>query len=207
MTGSAGDVSDQPAARDEPTRPPGAADGFPPATHSPGSRWWRIPMLVALAAFAAFWVWALFFASKEAVNRIGDREWAARAEVICAAAETERVALADFTRIDPADPENRDELLALAANLDRATDILEEMLNDVVAVPPNDPKGIAIVPQWEADYRTYLRDRRRFTAGVRAGETGPFTETAVTGIPISERVETFASDNEMPSCAPPYDMP
>ena len=32
---------------------------------------------------------------------------------------------------------------------------------------------------------------------------GPFTETAVDGVPISERIETFAGDNEMPSCAPP----
>ena len=29
----------------------------------------------SFAGFAAFWIWALFFASKEAVNRIGDRAW------------------------------------------------------------------------------------------------------------------------------------
>jgi hypothetical protein len=209
VTGFAGDVSDQPAGDESapPTQPVGPDDGFPPATDSPGARWWRIPMLVVLAAFAVFWTWALFFASKESVNRIGDREWADRAEQICTAAEAERVGLADFTRVDPNDPESIDELHALADNLDQATDILEEMLNDVVAVPPNDPKGIGIVPLWEADYRTYLEDRRQFTDGLRDGNTGPFSETAVDGIPISERIEAFASDNEMPACAPPYDMP
>jgi membrane protein YdbS with pleckstrin-like domain len=49
----------------------------------PASRWRvlaRIALVVGLVCFAAFWVWALFFASKEPINRIGDRAWAARAE-------------------------------------------------------------------------------------------------------------------------------
>ena len=37
----------------------------------------------------------------------------------------------------------------------------------------------------------------------RSGQDGPFTETAVNNVPITERIETFAGDNEMPSCAPP----
>ena len=47
---------------------------------------WRIVLSIILVGFAAFWVWALFFASKEAVNKIADRAWAARAEGICATA-------------------------------------------------------------------------------------------------------------------------
>jgi len=203
MIERSGELSDQPVAG-EPGR---RADGFPPSTESPPSRWWRIPMVLVLVGFAVFWVWALFFASKESINKIGDREWAARAEQICTAAKAERIELTDFTRIDPGDPEMRDEVLALADNLDHATDILEEMLNDLVSVAPSDPKGAEIVPLWEQDYRTYLSDRRRFTDEIRAGSTAPFTETAVDGIPISEKIETFAGDNEMPTCAPPYDMP
>ena len=86
--------------------------------------------------------------------------------------------------------------------VDQATDILERMLDDVVAVAPTDDKGRAIVPQWEADYRTYLEDRRAFADGLRPGENEPFTETAVDGIPISEKLDRFAGDNEMPACAP-----
>jgi hypothetical protein len=164
-------------------------------------------MVLVLAGFAVFWIWALFFASKEAVNKIGDREWAARAEQICTVAKAERLELTDFTRIDPRDPDMRDQVLTLADNLDRATDILEEMLNDIMAVAPSDPKGAQIVPLWEQDYRVYLADRRRFTDDVRAGSTESFAETAVEGIPISDKIETFAGDNEMPTCAPPYDMP
>jgi hypothetical protein len=93
-----------------------------------------------------------------------------------------------------------------AAIVDQATDIVETMLDDVVAVAPVDDKGRAIVPQWEADYRTYLENRRAFTERLRSGENAPFTEAAVDGIPISEKLEQFAGDNEMPSCAPPHDL-
>ncbi len=70
-----------------------------------------------------------------------------------------------------------------------------------------DAKGRDIVPLWERDYRTYLADRRAFTADLRATrENVAFYETAVDGIPISEKLETFAADNHMASCAPPRDL-
>lgn len=164
---------------------------------------WRIPIIAVMLAFAAFWVWALFFASKEAVNKIEDRAWAARAEEICAAAETERVALAVDEKFDPDDPA----LLARHADLiDEATDIVERMLDDVVSVEPSDEKGLEIVPLWEDDYRTFIGNRRDYTARLREGDTDPFTETAVDGIPISEKVAQFAGDNEMASCAPPHEQ-
>jgi hypothetical protein len=164
---------------------------------------WRIPLAVVVIGLAAFWVWALFFASKEAVNKIGDREWAERAEEVCAAAEAEREELIDERVVDPDDPA----MLAERADIvDRATDIVEGMLDDVVAVEPTDAKGEAIVPEWEADYRTYIENRRAFTARLRDGDNEPFTETAVDGIPISEKLEQFAGDNDMPSCAPPHDL-
>ena len=78
------------------------------------------------------------------------------------------------------------------------------MLDDVVAVAPTDPKGADLVPLWEADYRTYIEDRRQFADVLRTGVNEPFTETAVDGIPISEKLERFAADNEMPDLrAPP----
>jgi hypothetical protein len=164
---------------------------------------WRVVIGVVIAGFAGFWIWALFFASKEAVNRFGDREWAARAEAICLDADEDRQALADYREVDASDPA----MLAERGDLlDRVTDVIEGMLDEVVAVAPADEKGRAIVPLWEADYRTYLEDRRRFADELRAGHNDPFRETAVDGIPISEKLETFAGDNDMPACAPPHDL-
>jgi hypothetical protein len=158
---------------------------------------------MALLVLVAFWTYARFFASKESVNKIGDRGWAARAETICQAANERRAELADFRRVDPDDPA----MLAERADIvDRATDIVEQMVDDVVAVAPTDEKGRAIVPDWEADYRTYLQNRRDFAEQLRGGENVPFREAAYQGVPISERIETFASDNDMESCAPPRDL-
>jgi hypothetical protein len=165
--------------------------------------WWKVPLAAFVLGMAAFWTWALFFAPKEAVNKIDDRAWAARAEEICAAAQERREALVDERRLDTNDPA----MLAERGDIvDEATDIVETMLDDVVSESPTDAQGREIVPQWEADYRTYLADRRDFAALLREGRNEPFTETAVDGIPISEKLETFAGDNEMPSCAPPHDL-
>jgi hypothetical protein len=175
-----------------------------PAATDPRPRFpWRILLGIIVVLFAAFWVWALFFASKEAINKIDDRGWAARAEAICADATVRREALADYRRVD----ENDAAMMVERGNLvDAATDVVEQMLDDVVAVPPSDDKGAAIVPDWEADYRTYLQNRRDYADVLRTGRNAPFTEAAVDGIPISDKVERFAGDNEMPSCAPPSDL-
>ena len=160
----------------------------------------RVAVGLALVALVAFWTYALFFASKEAVNKIGDREWAARAETICQQANEAREELTDLRRVDPDDVEM---LRERADIVDRATDIVEQMVDDVVAVEPTDEKGRAIVPDWAADYRIYLQNRRDFADELRGGENVPFREAEREGVPISERIEAFAGDNEMRSCAPP----
>jgi hypothetical protein len=163
----------------------------------------RLAVGLALVVFVTFWTYALFFASKEAVNKFGDREWAARAETICKVSNETREELADLRRVDP---ENVAMLRERADLVDRATDIIEQMVDDVVAVEPTDVKGREIVPDWEADYRTYLQNRRDFADQLRSGDNVPFRESAFEGVPISERIGTFAGDNDMASCAPPRDI-
>ncbi len=164
----------------------------------------RTAALIGAAGFVAFWTWALFFASKEPINRIGDTAWQERAQSVCEAADGERLELADFRVMQDATPELVRERAAI---VDRATDILEGMLDDVVAVTPSDIKGQDLVPQWEADYRSYLDSRRVFADTLRdTGVNSAFYEPDADGIPISEKIETFAGDNRMPACAPPRDL-
>ena len=175
-----------------------------PVPERPASRWrrWRgSALVVGLVCFAAFWVWALFFASKEPINR-------------SATARGRRVpkrSASPPTRSDSRSPTSgrvergrpRSMLAERADIVDQATDIVEQMLDDVVAVKPTDPKGQDLVPQWEADYRTYIADRRAFTPSLReSGKNLPFYETAVDGIPISEKLEVFAADNHMRDLRP-----
>lgn len=164
---------------------------------------WTFVLVPIVAVIGVFWVWALFFASKEAVNKIDDRAWTERAEAICVDADAARAELVDLRQVDEGDAAMLAERGAL---IDRATDIVERMLDDVVAVSPTDAKGLDIVPRWEDDYRRYVADRRAYSDRLRAGDSGPFTETATDGIPISEKVATFAVDNEMPTCSPPIDL-
>ncbi len=184
-----------------------SAPAIDPARHvpkPPPAAWKRYGIVLVLLGLAAFWVWALFFASKEAVNRIGDRAWADRAEQICADVNERREELADYTRIDVGDAS----LIERRADIvDQATDLLDEMLIELAAEQPNDAKGAAIVPDWLADYHTYVADRRNYADELRrTGDNSPFYETAEQGIPLSERIATFAGDNEMASCAPPRDL-
>jgi hypothetical protein len=174
------------------------AEPTTPAAFEQG-RWMRSPFRKALigggvVVLVVFWVWALFFASKEAVNKIDDRAWAQRAEVICASYD---VKLAEL------ELQRSEDLQVRAGLVEQSTDLLSAMLDEVVAVPPTDAKGQAIVPDWEADYRTLLQDRYNYAEALRAGNNVPFSETAVEGVPITERITTFAGDNRMPSCAPP----
>ena len=170
-----------------------------PTTYGPEPRsgtWTplRFLFLIGAAAFVAFWFWALFLVDKTAVNKIEDRVWAARAEEICSPVKLElrRLDLMETTDLD-----DRADLVV------ESTDMLTAMLDELEAVEPTDAKGRAIVPDWIADYRTLLQDRYNYAERLRAGQDVPFTETGVQGVPITERLETFAGDNEMPSCAPP----
>ncbi|MET0579116.1 MAG: hypothetical protein ABW122_10690, partial [Ilumatobacteraceae bacterium] len=93
-----------------------------PTPDQPRSTFWRVVLTFVVLGFAAFWIYALFFASKESINRIGDDAWAERAQGICEVADVEREALADFRVVDEDDPA----MVAERGDLvDRATDIVE----------------------------------------------------------------------------------
>ncbi|MFN3255365.1 MAG: hypothetical protein ACE37B_06690 [Ilumatobacter sp.] len=160
----------------------------------PGITPFKVLFPIGAVLFVAFWTWALFFSSKDSVNRIEDRVWAERAEATCAPVKAELKRLE--TLADP-DLDVRADLVV------RSTDLLSRMLDDLMATPPTDDKGMAIVPDWISDYRTLLQDRYNYAERLRAGNNVPFTESGVSNVPITERIEKFTIDNEMTSCAPP----
>jgi hypothetical protein len=163
----------------------------------------RALIVLALVVLVAFWTWALFFASKESINRIDDRAWAERAQAICADANAARDELADYRRVDATD---LDLLRERGDLIDRSTDVVERMIDDVTRVAPADAKGRDIVPRWESDYRIFIANRRDHAQMVRAGDDVPFRQAEVGGVPISERLTRFAVDNDMPACAAPRDL-
>jgi len=103
------------------------------------------------------WVYALFFASKEAVNKIGDEAWTQRADARCLIAKNERLALADYRLIDDVGPEA---LFGRAELVDRATDTIERMILDIRTTVPSVAKGQALISLGLADCDRYIADRR-----------------------------------------------
>lgn len=160
-------------------------------------------LAVVCVGIALMWVYAFFFASKESVNKIGDTQWQDFAESRCATAEQERIALADLRKVNDVGP---NALRERATIVDKATDTLERAIDAIAARPVSDAKGRALVPLWINDYRVYIQDRREYADDLRSGINDPFAESQVDGIPISEKLSTFAADNRMKSCTAPIDL-
>jgi hypothetical protein len=163
----------------------------------------RSAIALAMTLLVVMWVYALFFASKEVANEIADQEWAERAEIICQEAAEERIELADFR---PLNESGSDALAERSKLVDLATDTLERMLAKLEEATPTDAKGQELIPLWIADYRSYIVDRRTYASDLRLGTNVPFGESIVMGIPLSEKIATFAADNAMASCKPPMDL-
>ena len=162
----------------------------------------RIVASLLCLVLASFWIYAFFIADTNKRNLIGDKSWPKYAESICAKAEQERFKLADFSRIDGT-PE---ELTKRAGLVEQATDGLDVMVQDLGLRTPSDENGRNVVRLWLAEYMTYFEDRREYIVELRAGNNVTFSETAIEGVPISERLLTFANENNMASCAPPTDV-
>lgn len=158
---------------------------------------------LSILGLLAMWIYAFGFASKESVNKIGDTVWTQNAESICKKAADKRMQLVDTRQISDAGP---DALLERSKIVDLATDTLEEALKSIAQLQVIDEKGKAIVPLWLLDYQQLVKDRREYTSMLRSGINKPFSETMVDGLPISEKISTFAADNRMSSCKAPMDL-
>ena len=161
-------------------------------------------LFIVCGLIVAMWVYAFGFAPRESFNKIGDDAWKARAQARCLRAREERFAFQDLTRMDPND---HAAMLKKADIVDKATDSLERAINDIAADVPNDPKGRDLVPQWIADYRILIDNRREFADELRSMTRRPyFAESEKDGVPISEPIGKFARENSMRACQPPTDL-
>ncbi|MFM8521274.1 MAG: hypothetical protein ACKOBK_04075, partial [Acidimicrobiaceae bacterium] len=100
----------------------------------------------------------------------------------------------------------KDALVERADLIDLATDTIENFVKEFRQTLPSDPKGRELVGLWLDDYEIYISDRREYSNNLRAGINEQFAETPIEGLPISEKIATFAADNEMSYCKPPIDL-
>ena len=168
----------------------------------------KIVIVVCCLIIASMWVYYFVFASDEGVYQVQDKSWRVAASGVCTAASAEREALADTSGGYIANPTN-EQMLQRAGIVDEATDILDQMVTDLAALPVDNDKDATRVEFFIENYRIVLVDRRRYTAGLREFKLAPYTETAVGGGPVSNVVLDFTAGvkgNDIPECSPPGEL-
>lgn len=180
---------------DEPTRPRTSA-------------WVKAVLVLCCAVVASMWIYYFFFATDEGVYQLQDKSWRVAAEQVCSAASAEREALTDTSDGYIANPTD-EQMVQRADIVDKATDILERMLDDLVAIPVDNEDDATRVEFFAENYRIVLADRRRYTASLRRFELVPYSETVVGGGPVTNVVLDFTAGvkgNDVPECSPPGEL-
>ena len=90
--------------------------------------------------------------------------------------------------------------------VDQATDIVQQMLTDVVAIPVTGDDDVQRMETFQKYYDVVIADRRAYTAALRTGELQPYRESAVAGGPVTNVVTDFTSANGIERCAPPGEL-
>jgi hypothetical protein len=169
---------------------------------------WRWVLIVVSVALVGMWAYVFIGRPTTIYHDVyvmTTPGWRGRANAICDDANTRRIALADTSggRIDHPTPEQMRERADL---VDRATDILQQMVTDLAAIPVTGDKDAHRVETFEKYYGIVIADRRDYTAALREGRMQPYLETAIAGGPVSNVVTDFTSANGIAHCAPPGEL-
>jgi hypothetical protein len=177
-----------------------------------GRPWVKAILGVLCLLMATMWVYyfvTYFRHGKDpGVYQLADENWRREATPICIAAQEERNALKDTTGGLIKDP-TVEQLLQRATVVDKATDIVEHMLDKIVVIPVATARDDELLKIFEDNYRIIIGDRRRYTAALRRGERVQYSETIVAGGPVSNVVLDFTAGvkgNNVPECSPPGEL-
>ena len=164
-------------------------------------RKWLIALLTLVSlAIAAMWVYAFGFAPRDGVNPVRDKAWTDAVGARCTEASEQLRPLVFRTKITEG---NKDQdLPAFVAILDKGYAIIHSMLDDIERVPRTSEKAKVLVPQWMTDYRIWEKDLKDWIEQLRAGKIVKFGVAVTdTGIPVNERINTFATENRIKTCS------
>jgi len=175
----------------------------PPET--PPRKWVRALLIVVCGLIAAMWVYAFVFAPKKGVYFVTDKAWRSTADDICAKAEQQRLALVDTAEGYISNPTN-EQMLQRADVVDRATDTIEGMVDDIAALPLKSSDDRERVGVFLKYYRVIIDDRRKYTARLRSFDLAPYRETLVNGGPVANVVIDFTTGNAIQHCMPPGEL-
>lgn len=168
----------------------------------------KIAIVLGCLIIGSMWVYYFLFASDKGVYQLQDTSWRVAAKEICAAANTQREALADTESGAITNP-TVEQMQQRARLVSASTDILEQMLTDIVAIPVDNDDDRTRLEFFEENYRILLADRRRYAAALNDGIDQPYTETVVGGGPVTNVITDFTAGvkgNDVPECSPPGEL-
>ena len=162
----------------------------------------RVVVAILIAGMLAMWGYVAYLAfgpgRADPPDKIADPAFAPAAEARCGLAITEVAQLPPA--MDTPDADDRADVL------DRSNAIFAAMLDDLDELVPDGDDG-RVVSLWLADWRTYLGDREEYAAALRVDpETRLYITESSSGRQITERIDDFAADNEIPACSTPLDV-
>src|SRR3954463_13899471 len=132
-------------------------------------------ILVACAALAAMWVYALVFAPDTPRNWLPDPAWTVRAEATATKAQSHIAPLPRAETFKDVQPHS--EALRRRADVgDQANTIVATMIARLRADRPADAVTQKADDQWLADYDAYLGAREAHVQEWRTGVDGQFAE-------------------------------
>lgn len=170
-----------------------------PGNEAPPRRWVRIVLAVIVLALIVMWVYAFAFAPRDGVNPVRDKAWTDSADSICTKASADLKPLVFKTKIEGDNKEAN--LPVFVSNLDKGYVIISTMLDDLESLPRVSDKAQALVPQWITDYRMFQKNLHDWIEELRVGKMAEFSVGVTdTGIPVNERINTFAAENHISSC-------
>ncbi|MDP1818951.1 MAG: hypothetical protein Q8K58_03550 [Acidimicrobiales bacterium] len=179
-----------------------STDGRAPAPGAPSSFWRRL-LLVAVLGMVGMWVYVLYLAfgpgRSPSPDRLSDPAFAVAAEQRCGRALDEVAALPSAQEADSA--EDRADVIAEAN--ERFDALLEDLEDLVRLAPAGDDREI--VREWLADWGVFVADREEYAAALRDDARAQLLVTAKDGQQVTDYINEFAKDNEMPACGSPID--
>jgi len=167
----------------------------------PRRRIGRSALALIVIAMLAMWGYVLYLAfgpgRADPPDRLDDPAFAAAAQVRCSQALDEVAALPPAFEAGSA--------AERAGVVDTANASFAAMLDDLDALVPDGEDG-GLVTAWLADWRTYLGDRERYAEALRDDPGARVLVSPKDGQHITEYLDAFAADNDMPACGSPLDV-
>ena len=157
----------------------------------------------AVVGMVAMWAFVLYLAvvrgRADSPDKLEDPTFAERAQEACSA----RLDL--IAELPPA--ADAPDAATRGRTVAQANGHLADMLDDLAALEPLVAPGEdrEIVGEWLTDWRTYLDDREAYAAALEEDPEARLFVTAKGGEQITEYLDQFARDNDMPACSTPAD--